>query len=171
MVNLEATPDIEETPLMSSRPDGEHLQRTLPISANPNLSPHRVLPVAFLSAIAMSSTAATAYYAYASLLCRDPSHCEGDETSRYAGFVAVTTCVSNTLGVIALGPLQTMVKKHRILGIVLWQGTRSMSPIMLLTGGESHEPSDTRATSLQGLSVYAKYIYSIFRPNIRRIRF
>jgi hypothetical protein len=108
-------------------------------------SPYYVLPVALLGALAMSSTAATAYYAYATLLCRDPQHCEGAETTRYATFVASTVAVSNILGMVALGPLQQMSKSHSKLGLMVWLLVRSLSPTMLLLGG-TYVPMSLPAT-------------------------
>lgn len=94
------------------------------------------LPVALLAALAMASTSATAYFAYATLVCKDPQHCEGGETSRYAGFVAGATCIANILGMSALGYLQKLATTNRKLGLLLWMLCRSMSAVMLLVGGE-----------------------------------
>ncbi|KAI1778789.1 major facilitator superfamily domain-containing protein [Hypoxylon cercidicola] len=100
----------------------------------PGFVPEFALPIALLSALAMASTAATAYFAYATLLCKDPNHCEDGETSRYAGFVAGATCVSNILGTSTLGYLQKKAVTHRKLGLLLWMLCRSMSAVMLLVG-------------------------------------
>ena len=97
---------------------------------------HHVLPIAFLAALAMSSTAATGYYAYATLLCKDARHCNGDEARTYKKFIATTISVSNVLGMIALGPLQKISRSHRKLGLLLWLLTRSMNAVMLLLGGK-----------------------------------
>lgn len=96
----------------------------------------RVLPIALLAALAMASTAATAYYAYASILCRDPKNCEDMEISEYAKAVAGATFVANTLGLAALGYLQKLSNTNRKLGLVLWVLCRAMSPVMLLAGGK-----------------------------------
>lgn len=96
-----------------------------------------VLPVALLAALAMSSTAATSYFAYATLLCKDPAHCEGNEKSRYAGTVAITAAVANIMGMMALGHLQKISMRNSKLSLLLWMITRSMSAVMLLLGGQS----------------------------------
>jgi hypothetical protein len=136
MVHTYFSHSTEETALLSTHRDAGFSQSILQPSKNSNPSPRRVLPIAFSVALAMSSSAATAYYAYATLLCKDSSHCKGDETSKYAQFIAATTSVSNLLGMILLGPLQALMNKNPIYGLILWQLTRSISPIMLLTGGE-----------------------------------
>jgi hypothetical protein len=84
----------------------------------------------------MSSTAATAYYTYATLLCKDATHCEGNERKQLAGFVTIATTVSNVLGMLALGPLQRLSRTRLKLGLLLWIAFRSMSAVMLLFGGE-----------------------------------
>ncbi|RYO81021.1 hypothetical protein DL766_006594 [Monosporascus sp. MC13-8B] len=93
----EATALLEEEPS-----DGNsHAHSATPTSQD--FEPEYALPVALLAALAMASTSATAYFAYATLLCKDPRHCESGETSRYAGFVAAATCIANILGISALG--------------------------------------------------------------------
>ncbi|OTB04091.1 hypothetical protein M426DRAFT_59212 [Hypoxylon sp. CI-4A] len=100
----------------------------------PSFIPEFVLPIALITALAMASTAATAYFAYATLLCEDPDHCGDEETSKFAGFVAGATCVSNALGMSTLGYLQKKAVTHRKLGLLLWILCRSMSPVMLFIG-------------------------------------
>lgn len=115
----------------------ESTQATSVVRSNqPYLVPYLVLPIAFLAALAMSSTAATAYYTYATLLCKDARHCDGEEASRYAKFIATAVSISNILGLIALGPLQRISRNHQKLGLLLWLLTRSTSPVMLLLGGK-----------------------------------
>ncbi|KAL1856871.1 hypothetical protein Daus18300_010634 [Diaporthe australafricana] len=93
----------------------------------------RVLPLALLASLAMASTAATSLFAYAALLCKDSQHCREDETSRYAGFVAGVTSISNVIGMAALGYLQKLAANGRA-GLMLWLICRSMSVAMLLVG-------------------------------------
>lgn len=102
---------------------------------NDGSQPERMLPVALLAALAMSSTAATSYYAFTTLICRNPEWCEGHEKSRYAGSIAVTTSVANIAGVLALGHFQETSKNKSELSLVCWLLTRSMSAVMLLIGG------------------------------------
>lgn len=100
-----------------------------------SLVPEYGLPVSLLAALAMASTAATTYFAYSTLLCKNPRHCVDGETSRFASAVAFTVCASNTLGLAALGILQRFATNRR-LGLVLWMLCRSMNAVMLLIGGE-----------------------------------
>lgn len=102
--------------------------------ASHSLVAHHFLPIPLLAALAMSSTAATAYFASATLLCKDPRHCEAGEISKYAGFIAVAISASNALGIMALGYLQKVATNRR-LGLMLWMLCRSMCPVMLLVGG------------------------------------
>lgn len=96
----------------------------------------RLLPVALLVALAMASTSATAYFAYAALLCKDPRRCQSREAGRYAGFVAASTSIANVLGLCTLGYLQKLAITHRKRGLLLWMMCRSMSAVMLLLGGK-----------------------------------
>jgi len=99
-------------------------------------TPEYFLPIALFAALAMASTAATAYFTYATILCNDPQNCGSTETSKYAGLVAASTCIANVLGMSALGSLQKLVISNRKRGLLLWMLCRSMSTVMLLVGGE-----------------------------------
>jgi hypothetical protein len=101
-----------------------------------SFSPEFFLPIAFVAALAMASTSATAFFAYATLICRDPTHCQGRETNKYSGLVAIATCTSNILGMLALGWLQDLASTNRKSALQLWIICRSMSAVMLLLGGE-----------------------------------
>ncbi|KAH6657441.1 hypothetical protein BKA67DRAFT_532652 [Truncatella angustata] len=85
----------------------------------------RVLPLAFTVAFAIAATSATTIFAYASILCKDPAHCEHGEKQRYAGVVALATTVANVFGVIAVGFLQQWTKSHPKLGLYLWLACRA----------------------------------------------
>lgn len=98
--------------------------------------PTYFLPIALLAALAMSSTAATSYYAYATLICADPRHCTGREQSRYAGTIAITTSVANVCGILVIGHVQSFSKRSAWLGLVGWLLARSLSAVMLLIGGK-----------------------------------
>lgn len=100
-------------------------------------APEYVLPIALLAALAMASTAATSFYAYATLLCGDPANCKGNEKSRFAGTVAVTSSIANILSMLALGHLQKLCKTNHKAGLLIWLLTRSMSAVMLVLGGSS----------------------------------
>jgi hypothetical protein len=123
---------METEPLLPEELSSPHLEQ----DDSPNSPPEYLLPVALLAALAMSSTAATAYYAYAKLLCRDASNCHDKETSRYAGSVAVATAIANLLGIITLGYLQSLAATNSRLALMAWLACRSMSAAMLLVGGE-----------------------------------
>jgi len=108
----------EITPLLSNASYEEHegAQATFTHQNGSKLrypQPHHVLLIAFLAALAISSTAATGYYAYATLLCKDARHCNGDEARTYKKFIAATISISNVPGMIALGPLQKISRSHR----------------------------------------------------------
>lgn len=101
-----------------------------------DLTAMRALPVALLAALAMAFTAATSYFAYASLLCDDPKDCSGDESGRFAGLVAAATWGANIVGMSALGILQRLVIDNYKRGMLIWVACRSMSVLVLLFGGE-----------------------------------
>lgn len=109
------------------------------VTEQQDFDPQYVLPIALLAALAMASTAATSYFAFATLLCKDPQHCQGDETVKYAGFVAIATCTANILGMSSLGHLQKLSTTNRRLGLLLWMVCRSMSAVALLAGGEHRQ--------------------------------
>ncbi|KAF2729066.1 MFS general substrate transporter [Polyplosphaeria fusca] len=98
------------------------------------IAPNRVLPVPLIAALAMASSAATAYFAYATLLCKDATKCQNEEFRSYAGSVAAATAVANLLGVATTGTLQALLTRHQQFGLLLWLGVRSMSTVMLLLG-------------------------------------
>ncbi|KAF2795573.1 MFS general substrate transporter [Melanomma pulvis-pyrius CBS 109.77] len=133
LTNVEETAALLQQEQNSARceHDEELSSVTLPKSDG---APEFVLPIALLAALAMASTVATAHFTYATLLCKDAQHCEGDETTRYASLVAVTTCLANLLGLSALGFLRKVVTTNRKVGLMLWMLCRSMSAVMLLLG-------------------------------------
>ncbi|KAF1950198.1 hypothetical protein CC80DRAFT_520154 [Byssothecium circinans] len=127
----------ETTPLLQGDQNlarGDHDEERCHPTLQKAGAPEFVLPVAMLAALAMASTAATAYFAYATLLCKDARHCEGDEMVKYASLVAATTCGANLLGLSALGFLRKLVTTNRKVGLMLWMLCRSMSAVMLLLG-------------------------------------
>ena len=97
-------------------------------------SPHQILPLALFTALAMGATAATTIFAYASLLCKDPTHCRETERNVYAGTVAAATCIANLCGLLLLGTLERLSRKNHKAGLLLWLSLRSMSVVMLLIG-------------------------------------
>lgn len=100
-----------------------------------NVAPERFLPIALLAALGMSSTAATSYYAYATLICDNAAQCEKKEKSHFASAIATATLAANIIGIFVLGHLQKLATRNRRLALSLWLVTRSMSPVMLFIGG------------------------------------
>ncbi|KAF1998238.1 hypothetical protein P154DRAFT_495557 [Amniculicola lignicola CBS 123094] len=129
----EATPLLDEQTTGPQETYATYQTSTIPRSQN-DFPAWRVLPIAILAALAMATTAGTAFYAYATLLCADPEHCAGDETSQYSRFVATTTAISNVCGLFSLGYLQRLSLRHRKRGLFIWIVCRSMSAVMLLLG-------------------------------------
>jgi hypothetical protein len=137
-----------------------------------DFTPQYVLPIALLTALAMASTSATSYFAFATLLCKDARRCQGEETAKYAGFVAGATCTANILGISALG----------YLGLLLWMVCRSMSAVVLLVGGEQsstihnlpelhHFPILSFFSDIElFFSVSQKHLRRPFSPHLRRTR-
>jgi hypothetical protein len=96
-----------------------------------------VLPIALFAALGMSATAATSIFAYASLLCKEPTHCQNQERNRYAASVALSVTIANVCSLLVLGPLEKLSRSHRKAGLALWIICRSFSVIMLALGGLS----------------------------------
>lgn len=133
--------DDDNVALLTSERNDDSPKNDNTTCALPQAFPvERALPIALLAALAMASTAATAYFAFASLLCKDPLHCRSSETSKFAGFMAVATCIANILGMSALGHLQKVATMNCKFGLSLWMTIRSMSAVMLLVGGERLSP-------------------------------
>jgi hypothetical protein len=134
-----------------SEDDVSHLAR--------KVSPVAVLPIALLAALAMAATAATTIYAYASLLCKDPTHCRDAERNVYAGAVAVATCVANVCAILALGSFEKLSKRNHKAGIATWLICRSLSVAALALGGQ-HFPSQSTSMAhfLIGSTVHLRSI-------------
>ncbi|CAD6577322.1 MAG: hypothetical protein ASARMPRED_008217 [Alectoria sarmentosa] len=82
----------------------------------------------------MAATAATTIFAYASLLCRDPTDCRDSERNLYAGAVAVATCAANVGGLLFLGTLERLSRENYKAALILWFVLRSMSVVVLVVG-------------------------------------
>jgi hypothetical protein len=119
----------------SSVPDGLLTPRAASTAGKAQASLRRALPVALFAALAMASTAATALYAYGTLLCKDPIHCKDSERNAYAGAVALATFLANLCGLLLLGFLEKLSRRNRKAGLALWVIGRSMSVIVLALGG------------------------------------
>lgn len=106
------------------------------LSAETDSAAVQVLPVALFAALAMACTAATSFFAYASLLCQDLRSCKGEESSKFADLVAITTGGANIVGISAFGVLQQLAINNRKRGLLVWIVCRSMSVVMLLLGSK-----------------------------------
>ena len=104
---------------------------------SPDFAPALVLPVPFLAAVGVAATAATTVYAYAVLLCRDPTRCQSHEQTAYATVVATASLIGNVSALAILGPMEKLVSKNKKIGLVLWLIFRSMSVVVLAIGGRS----------------------------------
>lgn len=93
-----------------------------------------ILPLALLAALAVATTAATSIYAYAELLCQDPTQCEGREQNKYARVVAVAALIANLSGLLVLGPLEGISRSNHTVGLALWFILRLLSVVFLATG-------------------------------------
>ena len=95
----------------------------------------KVLPFALLASLAIAVTSATTIYAYASLICHDPTHCQSAESNEYATAVAVAVFFANIAGTFALGPLGQLVTKYRAGAMWVWIICRASSVAVLALGG------------------------------------
>ena len=136
---LPISPEDETTRLFPGfeEPNTTHGSRRLKnqsSGAKINISAARVLPLAFLAAMAMAATAATSLFTYASLLCNTPTHCDDSEQHAYAGAVAMASFAANVCGLLVLGPMETLSRRNHKAGLALWFGFRCMSVVMLVIG-------------------------------------
>ncbi|GAB1319230.1 hypothetical protein MFIFM68171_09440 [Madurella fahalii] len=92
---------------------------------------HRALPLALSVSLAMAATAATEVYAYAVIICADPTHCREYEQLSYAGAVALATGIANVCGTLALGPLQGVMKTNPKAGLLAWIVCRATNVAIL----------------------------------------
>ena len=97
---------------------------------------HRVLPIALTASLAMAATSATTIFAYADIVCADPAHCKNEEETAYASTVALATTVANVCGVLALGPLQLLMKGRPKVGLFSWLIFRGLSVGTLAIAGK-----------------------------------
>jgi hypothetical protein len=96
-----------------------------------------ILPVAFLSALAMAATSATTMYAYAELTCIDPTHCRDIERTRYAGTVAAAVMIANIFALLTLGTIAKLSKQNHKIGLMIWIFCRLTSVAILACGGKA----------------------------------
>ncbi|RWA08682.1 hypothetical protein EKO27_g6419 [Xylaria grammica] len=97
-------------------------------------SPASALPLSFISALALAATAATQIYAYAALLCRDPSHCDDGERRKFSASVAIATTIANGFAPFTLSTFEALVKRNSRTSLAIWLFIRSMSVGALVLG-------------------------------------
>ncbi|KAE8367006.1 hypothetical protein BDV27DRAFT_170276 [Aspergillus caelatus] len=115
--------DSETAPLLSERASSQH-----------HVTASQFLPVSFLASLGMAATVATTIYAYADLLCTDPTACEDSEQSAYAAVVAIANGLAHTIAILILGPLQHLVNRYLRAGLFLWIICRAASVVCLVIG-------------------------------------
>ncbi|KAI1120235.1 MFS general substrate transporter [Nemania abortiva] len=116
----------ESTPLRPLLPSSESSVFIVP---TPYV--HRVLFLSFSASVAIAATAATTVYAYAFILCEEPTHCKDGEVASYAGASALATTIANGCGILALGPLQRIMRPRPKVGLYLWMVARASSVAVL----------------------------------------
>ncbi|OJJ45952.1 hypothetical protein ASPZODRAFT_167648 [Penicilliopsis zonata CBS 506.65] len=90
-----------------------------------------LLPIALLASLGITATAATSVFAYAYLLCADPTHCQNEERAAYAGTLALATTVANVCAILAVGPLHLLGRRNAVASLLLWFGARGASVAVL----------------------------------------
>jgi hypothetical protein len=105
-----------------------------------------VLPIPLAAACAIAATSAATVFAYASIICADPTHCKINERDRYSGTVAIASVVAEFCGVIAIFVVRRWAKSNPKLGLCFWLGCRATGVAILPSGGKAFELSS--ATSL-----------------------
>jgi hypothetical protein len=124
---------LEETTSLLNRHEGAHGET--PDGVVNASTAAKVIPFALLASLAIAVTSATTVFAYASLICRDPAHCQGAESSDYAAAVAVAVFLANIAGTFALGPLGQLVTRHQAGAMWVWIIFRAASVVVLALGG------------------------------------
>ena len=99
----------------------------------------KILPLALLSGLGMSFTAATSVRAWAQIFCEDPRHCKNSESQAFAGGIAIASVCANVAALLSLGPLERLSRRGFALGILFWLVIRTMSPLALILGGMANE--------------------------------
>ncbi|GFG11180.1 hypothetical protein IFM61392_06780 [Aspergillus lentulus] len=118
----------EREPLLSR---SEAIPDTIHDSRN---AAYRTLPLALLASLGMAATTATAIYAYADLLCEDPTACKDGEEGAYAAVVAIANGIAHAVAIMILGPVEQLIKKHIRAGLLIWIVCRATSVLCLVIG-------------------------------------
>ncbi|GMF95864.1 unnamed protein product [Aspergillus oryzae] len=98
--------DSETAPLLSERVSTDNPPIHNEAPSQHHVTASQFLPVSLLASLGMAATVATTIYAYADLLCTDPTACEDTEQSAYAAVVAIANGIAHTVAILILGPLQ-----------------------------------------------------------------
>jgi hypothetical protein len=84
----------------------------------------------------MAATGASQVYTYATLLYRDPQHCQAAEQHNFSSVVAAATSVANMCSLLALGSFEKVSRRSCKQGLVIWLVVRTMSIGALALGHE-----------------------------------
>ncbi|GFF57411.1 hypothetical protein IFM51744_09199 [Aspergillus udagawae] len=106
--------ECETEPLLSQ---SEAIHDTLQNTRN---AAYRTLPLALLASLGMAATTATTIYAYADLLCEDPTACKNGEQNAYAAVVAIASGIAHAMAIMILGPTEQLIQKHLRAGLLIW---------------------------------------------------
>ncbi|KAI0517009.1 major facilitator superfamily domain-containing protein [Xylaria bambusicola] len=129
------TDSTEVAVLSAKSPESPRVSASLPSSRaiSPNAIRH-ILPLAFTAAFAIAATSATTVYAYAAILCDDPSQCADDDRSRYTATVALASFIANATGIVAVGFLRPLVESRPKSGLCFWLVCRALGVGFLILG-------------------------------------
>ena len=98
---------------------------------------YRVLPISFLAACAIATTAASTITAYSKILCSDPSDCKRLKESRDATVIAISAIIANSCALLVLGPYERLSRLGPKTGLWVWLGLRGGSVVTLAVGGNA----------------------------------
>ncbi|GIC86257.1 uncharacterized protein Aud_002625 [Aspergillus udagawae] len=120
--------ECETEPLLSQ---SEAIHDTLQNTQN---AAYRTLPLALLASLGMAATTATTIYAYADLLCEDPTDCKNGEQNAYAAVVAIASGIAHAMAILILGPMEQLIQKHLRAGLLTWIVCRATSVLCIVIG-------------------------------------
>ncbi|QMW46803.1 hypothetical protein G4B11_010258 [Aspergillus flavus] len=126
--------DSETAPLLSERVSTDNPPIHNEAPSQHHVTASQFLPVSLLASLGMAATVATTIYAYADLLCTDPTACEDTEQSAYAAVVAIANGIAHTVAILILGPLQHLASKYLKAGLFMWIICRAASVVCLVLG-------------------------------------
>jgi hypothetical protein len=121
-----------------------------------------VLPIALAAACAIAATSATTIFAYASITCADPTHCNAHEQDRYSGTVAIASVVAEFCGIISISVLRRWTTSNPKFGLCFWLGCRGTGVAILASGGKTvellrwHNLADYNMSGIVNKGTYAE---------------